>query len=478
MRSTIEALLRRGAPLLAALVLPAAALAAPVDTQISEKLNAMGSADVFVKMATDANLDDADGIAEHVARVQFVRDRLVEHADVSQGRLRAFLDARGIAYRVFWINNSLFIRGASRALVDQLASRPDVAYLRANRLVALHTPVAEQAAPAETAGVEWGVDRIGAPQLWAAGIDGSGIVVANIDTGVRYTHEALVGSYRGNTGGGFDHDYSWYDPTGICGDAPCDNNNHGTHTIGTIAGGDGLGPFTNDIGVAPNARWIAAKGCESNSCSSFALTESAQWVACPTRTDGSDPNCALAPHVVNNSWGGGGGDPWYESFVRSWVRAGITPVFSIGNSGPGCSTAGSPGDYGLAIGVGSTTSSNTLSDFSSRGPGSFRTQKPDLVAPGSSVRSAIASGNRSYASFSGTSMAAPHVAGTVALMKQVAPDVGLRETLIALLRSATRTGLNNPPGADSCGGREYTTWPNFIYGFGLLNAPGAVGAVQ
>jgi subtilisin family serine protease len=478
MKNTRWNVFQAGAVLLTASLLPAITHAAPIDSQISEQLRAKGTTNIFIKMARDADLDAAESIVAHAARVQFVHDALTTHANRDQAAIRAFLNARSADFKVFWINNSLYVRDAGPALVQALAARDDVAYLRADRITTLHAPAAGSN-EARVATAEWGVDRVGAPQLWANGITGQGIVVANIDTGVRYTHEALVGSYRGNLGGGsFDHDYSWYDPTGICGDTPCDNNNHGTHTIGTIAGGDGLGPFPNDIGVAPDAKWIAAKGCESNSCSSFALTQSAQWIACPTRTDGTGADCSKAPHIVNNSWGGGSGDPWYESYVRSWVAAGIYPVFSIGNSGPGCSTAGSPGDYSLAIGVGSTTSSDVLSDFSSRGPGSFRSQKPDLVAPGSSVRSAVASSDGSYSSFSGTSMAAPHVAGALALMKQVAPDLRLLDAYKALLRSARRTGLGNPPGVDACGGRDYNEWPNYIYGLGLLDAVGAVNAID
>jgi subtilisin family serine protease len=125
-------------------------------------------------------------------------------------------------------------------------------------------PVDTQVAILAAAGdPEWGVERIGAPDAWADGVLGQGIVVANLDGGVEYSHEALVGSYRGNNGDGtFTHDYNWWDPTGICGSEPCDNTGHGTHTMGTIVGGDGPGPFTPDIGVAPGARWIAAKGCE------------------------------------------------------------------------------------------------------------------------------------------------------------------------------------------------------------------------
>ena len=80
---------------------------------------------------------------------------------------------------------------------------------------------------------------------------------------MQFDHPALVRQYRGNNGDGtFDHNYNWFDPAGVCvpSTAPCDNDGHGTHTMGTMVGDDG---GANQIGVAPGAKWIAAKGCES-----------------------------------------------------------------------------------------------------------------------------------------------------------------------------------------------------------------------
>ena len=116
-----------------------------------------------------------------------------------------------------------------------------------------------------------------------------GVTVATIDTGVEYTHEALVEHYRGNNhDGSFNHDYNWWDPTGICGDTPCDNAGHGTHTMGTIVGGDLDGPLP-DIGVAPGAEWIAAKGCEDFDCSEGSLLSSGQFMIAPTDLEGNNP---------------------------------------------------------------------------------------------------------------------------------------------------------------------------------------------
>jgi hypothetical protein len=169
---------------------------------------------------------------------------------------------------------------------------------------------------------EWGVAKIGAPAVWAEGITGQGVVVATIDTGVDYTHEALVQQYRGNNhDGSFSHDYNWWDPTGICDGAPCDNAGHGTHTMGTIAGGDGDGPLP-DIGVAPGVRWIAAKGCEDFGCSEGSLLSSGQFVLAPTDLQGNNADPARRPDLVSNSWGKvNPNDGFYQATVEAWRAA-------------------------------------------------------------------------------------------------------------------------------------------------------------
>ena len=238
-----------------------------------------------------------------------------------------------------------------------------------------------------------------------------------------------------------------------------------------------LGLGSEDIGVAPGAGWIATKGCGFIFCSDFRLIASAQWIACPTKVDGTDPDCSKAPHVVNNSWGGGGGDTWYQSYVRSWLMAGIAPVFSIGNSGSNCMTAGSPGDYFLVTGVGATDFDDVLTDFSSKGPGNFRWLKPDFVAPGGYIRSSVRNNDSAYAIYSGTSMSAPHVSGTIALMLSANPDSGLVD-LYKSLATTTVRDMGAPPDPGICGGRSYDVYPNAIYGWGLIDASAAVASIN
>ncbi|KAG9405033.1 hypothetical protein AC1031_004132 [Aphanomyces cochlioides] len=268
-----------------------------------------------------------------------------------------------------------------------------------------------------------GVTKIGAPSVWANGNRGEGIVVSNIDTGVLYTHEALKGNWRS--------DYGWYDPSAKKA-TPYDGNGHGSHTMGTIAG-------QNGIGVAPNAKWIACRGCTTNSCPEATLTACAQWILCPTDTSGKNANCAKAPNVVSNSWGGStGGDSWYQSYVDAWRKAGIIPVFANGNAGPTCGSVASPGDYKNVIGVGATDSSDKLASFSSKGATKDKRVKPDVSAPGQSVRSAWYTGNTAYNTISGTSMATPHVAGAVALILAAKPGATY-DTVYSLLTKTVDT---------------------------------------
>jgi subtilisin family serine protease len=182
-------------------------------------------------------------------------------ADTAQAGVRATLKAARVKFRPHHISNTILVRGGDSALVHELAAAPEVARLLPTRTYKLDKTV-EAAPDAGVQAVEWGITAIHAHTVWDTyGARGEGIVVANIDTGVEYDHPALVNRYRGTTGAGtYDHNYNWYDPSQVCpGAAPCDNVGHGTHTMGTMVGADASG---NQVGVAPGARWIAAKGCE------------------------------------------------------------------------------------------------------------------------------------------------------------------------------------------------------------------------
>ena len=189
-----------------------------------------------------------------------------------------------------------------------------------------------------TAVTDWGITDLKANQFWTGfGVKGDGILVANIDTGVQWNHPALVNQFKCT--GDPTNTACWNDPANICGaGGACDNNGHGTHTMGTMVGKDDP-TLAYTVGMAPNAKWIACKGCESTSCSSASLLACADWILAPAG------NPANRPNIVNNSWGGLGGDSWYLSKVQAWRAAGIFPAFSSGNPGSTCGLIGSPSDY-------------------------------------------------------------------------------------------------------------------------------------
>jgi len=322
--------------------------------------------------------------------------------------------------------------------------------------------------------IEWNIQHVNAHKSWRL-VAGEGVTVANIDTGVLYTHEALFASYRGYNAKTkkFDHEYNWYDP-GRKQKIPYDNNNHGTHTMGTI-----VGKTENNyhIGVAHKSRWIAAKGCATGSCYQKDLLDSAQFVLCPTGTDGKNPDCGIGADVVSNSWGGGRGNAWFKPAVDAWIQGGIVPVFSQGNSGPRCGSANSPADMDNVIGVGSTNKKFALSRFSSRGPATgippFAKLKPEIAAPGEQVVSSTPDGK--YRAYSGTSMAGPHVAGVAALLLAANPSMNFKMLQSVLYSTARKTDLLAPEGPyTECGGIKYTTFPNYFYGHGLIDSFPAV----
>jgi subtilisin family serine protease len=442
---------------------------AKVDAALLAALAQGGEASYLVYLQEHAALAGAEAITDRDARGQFVYQALKAVADRTQAPLLAHLAAEAQAGRVkevksFFSVNALGVTSTEPPLRG-LAAFPEVARIISAPVVRIPEPLPGVEEP-KVAGVEWNIAQIHAPTVWDTGVFGQGIVVANIDTGVQFTHPALVNQYRGNQGDGiFDHNYNWWDPSQICGNpstAPCDNNGHGSHTMGIMVGDDG---GANQIGVAPQAQWFACKGCETNFCSSFALLECGDFILAPWDLNKANSDVSKRPHVVNNSWGDRGGSSWYQGVVQSWRAAGIFPAFANGNAGPSCNTSLSPGDYPDSFSSGATDSKNTIAPFSSRGPSAFGVTKPDVAAPGMNVRSSVPT-NR-YASFSGTSMASPHTAGTVALLWAAAPalsrDIATTEDRLLLTATALLT-------TQGCGGDFPNSHPNNVFGWGLVDA--------
>jgi subtilisin family serine protease len=350
----------------------------------------------------------------------------------------------GLETQTFWGSNIILVKGLTSETLATLAATPGEFTLRKEVTVRMSPSIAESQTNA-TQNPQWGVAKIRAPEAWAR-TQGEGVVVCIIDTGVNLGHVALADGYGG----------AWSDPYYNTA-GPTDQQGHGSHCAGTILG------RANGIGVAPGAQWVACRGLNHQGSGTEAnLISCAQWVLT------ANPR----PNIVSNSWGGGSGDPWYNSVISAWRSAGIIPVFAIGNSGSACRTANSPGDQPNLISVGATTTTDAITSFSSRGPSTQGALKPEVSAPGNNIVS-CGTGANNYVAMSGTSMATPHTAGAIALLMSANPSWGFDEIFNALSTTPAHPNLSN---ADrNCGLPGPGDFPNHAFGHGRIDVAAALG---
>jgi serine protease AprX len=469
---------------LAAGIASAESLGQKVDPWVLDTAS-RGDTEFLVMLREQADVRGARALPTKTEKGAFMADALAATAARTQAPILALLEARGAEHRSYWVANMIWVRGGL-ALVGELAAREDVFHVYANPWVRLAGPVdSRPSSPAPGAPdlIEWGVAQVHAPEVWALGFKGAGIVVSGADTGYQWDHPALKSKYRGWNGAA-NHNYSWHDAIhsggGTCGadsPAPCDDYGHGTHTMGTMVGDDG---GVNKIGVAPSAKWIGCRNMDVGVGAPSTYSECFQWFIAPTDLAGQNPDPSKAPDVINNSWGctvsEGCTDPAIlQAVVESVRAAGIEVVVSAGNAGSACSTVAEPAAiYDASFSVGATDNSDDIAGFSSRGPvtvdGSGRL-KPDISGPGVSVRSSVP-GN-GYAVFSGTSMAGPHVAGVTALVLSANADlVGNPDGIEPLLTGSALPRTTT----ESCGGIPGDQIPNNTYGWGRVDALGAFTA--
>jgi len=450
-----------------------------VDRQVIRKASE-GKTEFLVFLTEQADLSGAGHLAGKAEKGLYVVRALTAAAERTQGPVIEALQALGADFRPFWVANMIWVRGGAE-VVNAMAARPDVARVHANPSVRLQQPFPSAAGAAQKspAAIQWNIAKVNAPAVWDAGFTGQGAVVAGQDTGYQWDHPALKRQYRGWNGTSADHDYNWHDAVHSGGDescpadspVPCDDYGHGTHTMGTMVGDDG---DADRIGMAPGARWIGCRNMDDGVGTPATYAECFQWFIAPTRVDGSGADPAMAPDVIDNSWSctpsEGCEDPNVLLKVVKNVRAaGILTVQSAGNAGAPCETVMDPAAiYGASFTVGATDRSDVIATFSSRGPvtsdGSNR-RKPDISAPGVSIRSSFKGGG--YSIMSGTSMAAPHVAGLTALL--VSANSRLSGQVDLLERIAERTALHLVT-SQGCGDDGPTDVPNNVYGWGRIDA--------
>jgi subtilisin family serine protease len=448
-------------------VLAAPANNAKINRLLVRTLETKQRVNILVSMneGTEATLAQVQtrSFATRGERATAVYTSLKALAAKSQGAVLEMLKSPrffAITVQSFWITNQIYIQGADRYLIDSLAEMDDVSAIEEEEIV--HLPEVD-ADPQMTIQAEWGIDKIQTEQAWAAlGSQGNGAVIGVIDTGARHTHTLISSNYRGGT-------RAWFNPYGRT-QNPGDGHGHGTHVTGTTAGSGG-------IGVAPGAQWISCKGLQDNGSGSNAgLIACGEFIACPHDYQGNNPDCNEAPDVSSNSWGGSGGQTWFDPVIRAWHAAGVIPVIAMGNNGPTCRTTLSPGDSGAdVIAVAATTDTDAIASFSSRGPANSGIQKPQVAAPGNQVRSAGIASDTAYATMSGTSMATPHVAGLVALLRSGRPNLSYEAIKNILQDNADR---NLSFSGQVCNGVGDSTWPNYTFGYGRVNALRSVNALR
>jgi len=445
---------------------------------------------VLIYLRDQASLANVGQSAQRAQKITQVFNELVKTANQSQASLISWLKDQKLEHRSYYISNMVAADDVTQAQLDEILKRGDVLRVVGNPKVKNILPSTEwmsfDNATPEEKGPGANIVKFGATKVWDEfKTKGEGITVAGQDTGVRWDHAALKSHYRGWDGTRAEHSYAWHDSVhktvgggSSCGydlTMPCDDHDHGTHTVGTIVGDDNAG---NQIGVAPGAKWVACRNMDGGMGTPEQYTECFQWFLAPWPQKGDavrDARPEMAPHVINNSWGCprsegcDGGE--FERILTAMRAAGIFVVVSAGNDGSSCSTIhdGPAFHTDLVLSVGANDHRNdTIASFSSRGPSTFDNKiGPDVTAPGVNVRSAVRSGGYAEYGWSGTSMAGPHLAGLVALLWSAKPELvgNIDATEEAIKRTATPK-----TSTQTCGGVAGTARPNNTFGHGIANA--------
>ncbi len=399
-----------------------------------------------------------------------VVEALKDNAELTQSNIVKYLQnemEKGNVEELtsYHIVNMIYIK-ATKEVIENLSYMTEVEKIYKNKTHTLDDVKLDAQVVPTVEGLEWNIERVRANEVWDLGYDGTGVVVGSLDSGVDWTHPALKNKWRGYdpSTGTTNANGNWFDPV-YNASLPADSDQHGTHVMGTMVGQEANG--SNKIGVAPGARWISARVFNTaGSTTDAILLSAAQWMLAP----GGNPD--NAPDVVNNSWGGGAGiDDWYRDAVRAWRAAGIVPVFSAGNQragepAPWPGSISCPANYPESFAVAATDRNDIRASFSKLGPSPYDESliKPNISAPGSGIRSSIPGGYEG--GWGGTSMSAPAVSGTAALLLSANASLTV-EDIENIIQDTARALTDS----------TYPTAPNYGYGHGMVDAFEAVSSV-
>lgn len=447
---------------------------------------------VVIMMKDQSDISMVNQIHGKDNKATFVYNTLYQKAQTSQASLIQFLSAKGVTYRSFYIVNMLSA-ALDFELIKQVASRDDVQeVVQDGSFKMLDQPEGDRSHNGGNRAPIWNITHIGAPTVWGMGYSGQNVVIGGQDTGYAWDITPIKSKYRGWNGTTANHNYNWHDaihqidthnsgsnPCGFNSTVPCDDDNHGTHTMGTMVGSvDNNG---QEIGVAPAAKWIGCRNMERGWGTLTSYVECFEWFLAPYPLAGGAGDPTKMPHVINNSWGCPTSEGCnttnfgvMEAALNNLRNAGCVIVVSAGNDGPNCETVNSPAAiFSGSFSVGATNSSDVITSFSSRGAvavdGSYRL-KPNISAPGANIRSCLKDG--SFINWNGTSMAGPHVAGLVALIISANPSLAGEVDKIEDI--IEQTAVNLTSSTQSCSGIPGTSIPNNTYGYGRIDAVAAV----
>ena len=463
-----------------------------INEDVLAAFNAQEQVSCMITMTEQLDLLGATEGLTKVEKAKFVFEALKKHAKENQAGLIDQLSLLGVDYKSFIIFNGVLAK-LTRDQAETISLREDVASITMDQALMVSTTQEDFVAPRTEA--EWGIQKIQADSVWALGYQGEGAIIAGQDTGYDFTNPLILNKYRGYSPDTLIHDYNWHDaifeinplhgdsipeeslnPCGFLSPEPCDDHRHGTHTMGTMVGRDS----TNFIGVAPQAKWIGCRNMERGYGKPSTYTECYEWFLAPTDMNGENADPSKAPHVINNSWNcpameGCNPDNWHimETVVNNLTAAGTIVVVSAGNDGSqGCGSIYKASSFfDNAFTVGATDDDDDIASFSSIGPINIDSSgrlKPDIVAPGVQVRSITLNG---FGTWNGTSMAGPHVAGVVALIINANPSLAGEVDIIKDIIRETAVPLTDTLFCDSLSAEVV---PNFIYGYGRINALKAV----
>lgn len=420
-------------------------------------------------------------------------DGLKEHSERKQAEVINLLNRHGgEVLNTFWIVNAVLAE-VEVGVLDDIAAHPEVWMIHEDFELEVNTgsnsfgPLNDPEPSGNSEETTWGLDRIDVKgaweegEIWEDGFDGSSVRVAVSDTGVDIDHPDLEGKMVTveeedpyYPGGWIEFDE---DGNVVENSTPRDTHQHGTHVSGTILGENASGKH---IGVAPGAELMHALVFQEGSGDFSQMVASFEWKVEPYDRHGEPLHEKYGgdvedyrAHIASMSWSSPGYRPPFEESIRNLWRSGVIPVAAVGNRGEGA--VDSPGAIYESFAIGASEEDDEIAWFSSgdivedeREETPERYIKPDFAAPGRRIESAIPGND--WRAMSGTSMATPHVAGTIALMLDADSDLSADE-ISSTLTMSSDYHLSGEMLPD----REKK---NTRYGHGIINAAKAVDCVS